>query len=329
MYVSFVFLGYIFAVFLALTGIALIVLVVMKNRVETTKRFKSVRNFSISILLISVLYFIFYYRENVLGIYEIAVVWRFIDYILCSFVFCFWLIVIGSFKENRGNIFKVAIIIGVIRSLAGMIITAGFMDGYYCIENIGARNFYSCFETVSAFVTGIIVIGYTIAFIRDNAGAYQKKFTGVVSVLLVMWDINQVIVDIGLYFGRFGKSAWLLEKFDPTGPVMLIIALMVFLFVFKEDFSPMYFVQEETEQADSLDVIAENHRLTVRECEVMKLVYEGYSNPEIAEELYISRNTVKKHIQSIYEKMCVSSRMELVHLVNSEPARHRNKATTA
>ena len=46
MYVSFVFLGYIFAVFLALIGIALIVLVVMKNRVETTERFKSVRNFS-------------------------------------------------------------------------------------------------------------------------------------------------------------------------------------------------------------------------------------------------------------------------------------------
>ena len=36
MYVSFVFLGYIFAVFLALIGIALIFLVVMKNRVETT-----------------------------------------------------------------------------------------------------------------------------------------------------------------------------------------------------------------------------------------------------------------------------------------------------
>lgn len=67
MYVSFVFLGYIFAVFLALIGIALIVLVVMKNRVETTERFKSVRNFSVSILLISVLYFSFtaerMYRE--------------------------------------------------------------------------------------------------------------------------------------------------------------------------------------------------------------------------------------------------------------------------
>lgn len=317
MYVSFVFLGYIFAVFLALIGIALIVLVIMKNRVETTKRFKSVRNFSISILLISVLYFFFYYRENVLGIYEIPVIWRIADYILCGFVFCFWLTVIGRFKENKGNIFKAAVIIGSVRALAGAVVTAGYMDCYYYIESAGARSFYSVFEAAAALATVAAIVGYTIAFIRDNAGIYQKRFTGVVSALLVMWDLNQVIVDTGLYFGRFGKSAWLLERFDPTGPAMLVIALMVFLFVFREDFSPMYFVQEEEEQADSLDVIAENHRLTVRECEVMKLMYEGYNNPEIAEELYISRNTVKKHIQSIYEKMGVSNRMELVHIVNS------------
>ncbi len=325
MYVSFVFLGYIFAVFLALTGIALIVLVVMKNRVETTGRFKSVRNFSICILLISVLYFFFYYRENVLGIYEIPVAWRIVDYILCGFVFYFWLMVIAGFRENSRTLFITAIIIGAVRSLAGVIITAGYMDCYYCIQNTAARNFYSCFEAAATFVTAAVVIWYTIDFIRDNAGVYQKKFTGVVSALLVMWDINQVIVDTGLYFGRFGKSAWLLERFDPTGPVMLIIALMVFLFVFKEDFSPIYFVQEEAQQADCLDIIAEAHRLTVRECEVMKLVYEGYTNPEIAEELYISRNTVKKHIQNIYEKTGVSNRMELVHLVNSKPANRHNK----
>ena len=54
-------------------------------------------------------------------------------------------------------------------------------------------------------------------------------------------------------------------------------------------------------------------------------MYEGYNNPEIAEELYISRNTVKKHIQSIYEKMGVSNRMELVHLVNSRPLTKQSK----
>lgn len=319
MYVSFVFLGYIFAVFLALIGIALIVLVVMKNRVETTKRFKSVRNFSISILLISILYFFFYYRENVLGIYEIPVIWRTADYVLCGSVFCFWLTAIGRFKESKGNIFKAAVIIGVVRAAAGAIVTAGYMDCYYYIESTGARTFYSVFEVAAALATAAVTAGYSIAFIRDNAGINQKRFTGVVSALLIMWDIDQMVVDTGLYFGRFGKSAWLLERFDPTGPVMLVIALMVFLFVFKEDFSPLYFAQTEAEQAESLDVIAENHRLTVRECDVMKLMYEGYNNPEIAEELYISRNTVKKHIQSIYEKMGVSNRMELVHLVNSRP----------
>lgn len=159
MYVSFVFLGYIFAVFLALIGIALIVLVVMKNRVETTERFKSVRNFSVSILLISVLYFFFYCRENVQGIYEIPVTWRIADYILCSFVFCFWLTVIGRFKETKGHIFRVAVIIGTVRSLAGAVVTAGYMDSYYYIENTAARNFYSCFEAAAVFATSVAISG--------------------------------------------------------------------------------------------------------------------------------------------------------------------------
>ena len=48
----------------------------------------------------------------------------------------------------------------------------------------------------------------------------------------------------------------------------------------------------------------------------MRLVYEGKNNPEIADALFISRNTVKKHLQNIYEKTGVNSRMELVYVIN-------------
>lgn len=318
MYVNFVFMGYIFAIFLALTGISLIVLVIMKNRVETTKRFKSVRNFSINILLISILYFFFYYRENVLGLYEISAIWRVIDYILCGSVFCLWLFVIGRFKETKGNIFKAALVIGTVRVFTGAIFALIYMDYYYYITNIGAKYFFSYLEVGAVIVTLILIIWYTIVFIKDNASIYQKRYTAIVSGLIMIWDINQVVVDIGLYWGKFGISAWQLEKFDPTGPIMIIIAFATFLFVFKEDFSPLYFIDNAEYKTDSLDVIAQNHRLTIRECEVMKLVYDGFTNPEIAEELYISRNTVKKHIQNIYEKTGVSNRMELIHLINSK-----------
>ena len=53
-------------------------------------------------------------------------------------------------------------------------------------------------------------------------------------------------------------------------------------------------------------------RLTDRELEVLKLVAQGMSNREIADELYISENTVKNHIRNILEKLHLHSRMEAV-----------------
>src|SRR5881392_2621677 len=46
--------------------------------------------------------------------------------------------------------------------------------------------------------------------------------------------------------------------------------------------------------------------------EVLKLVAQGMSNREIAEDLYISENTVKNHVRNILEKLHLHSRMEAV-----------------
>lgn len=53
--------------------------------------------------------------------------------------------------------------------------------------------------------------------------------------------------------------------------------------------------------------------LSKREEDVVKLLKEGRTNQSIAEDLHISINTVKKHLQNIYQKHSVQNRTQLLH----------------
>lgn len=52
--------------------------------------------------------------------------------------------------------------------------------------------------------------------------------------------------------------------------------------------------------------------LTQREKEVLKMMTDGLSNPEIAQKMIVSRSTVKFHVSSILSKLDASSRTEAV-----------------
>ena len=53
-----------------------------------------------------------------------------------------------------------------------------------------------------------------------------------------------------------------------------------------------------------------NYGLTSRETQILKLITEGYSNIEIAKELFVSINTTKAHVASILQKLEVDDRLQ-------------------
>ena len=65
--------------------------------------------------------------------------------------------------------------------------------------------------------------------------------------------------------------------------------------------------------------IPNNQLLSIRENEVAVLLLNGLSNNEIADKLFVSQPTVKKHISSIFEKVKVQSRAEFISKFSRRP----------
>ena len=64
--------------------------------------------------------------------------------------------------------------------------------------------------------------------------------------------------------------------------------------------------------------IEERFSLTTREKEILGMLLKGKSNKEISDLLFVSTETVKTHLQNIYRKLGVRSRMEVLALFLKE-----------
>lgn len=76
----------------------------------------------------------------------------------------------------------------------------------------------------------------------------------------------------------------------------------------------MHYVLDALSEVPTLRVVNANGRqlLTPREEQVVALVADGLSNREVAVELGLSEHTIKKYLLRIFDKLGISSRVELV-----------------
>ncbi|WP_304066890.1 response regulator transcription factor [Pedobacter glucosidilyticus] len=63
----------------------------------------------------------------------------------------------------------------------------------------------------------------------------------------------------------------------------------------------------------SFQANCELYKLTNREVEIVQLLRQGYRYQTIADELFISELTVKKHARNIFEKVGATNKVELIH----------------
>jgi DNA-binding NarL/FixJ family response regulator len=79
-----------------------------------------------------------------------------------------------------------------------------------------------------------------------------------------------------------------------------------------------------TKMFDRGDSVVQADRLTRREGQIVELVTLGLQNKKIAERLSITETTVRHHLTSIFEKLEVTNRMELMRYAYGESPRSEN-----
>jgi DNA-binding NarL/FixJ family response regulator len=71
-------------------------------------------------------------------------------------------------------------------------------------------------------------------------------------------------------------------------------------------------VVECAKSTDVAPIIIEAYGLSPRERDVVRAIARGLSTPDIATELFLSSHTVRYYIKTVFEKVGVSTRGELV-----------------
>lgn len=109
---------------------------------------------------------------------------------------------------------------------------------------------------------------------------------------------------------------------DLTIIFWLIISAVTLVYtyhkIFLETFSESSESASKNDAAARLEEVCQQFKLTPREKELIELIYNGKSNKEIAEILYLSESTVKTHIYNIFRKMDVKNRVGVICVINGD-----------
>ena len=145
-------------------------------------------------------------------------------------------------------------------------------------------------------------------FVLFSEKVFQLRHT-IISFGLLLFAV--LILFQVAKFSRF-QSGWSTEWWIAAFSIIFLF-IGIFLnkklqkekIVEKQVFIPQQDFTLDQKKLDQLNI-------TKRELEVLQLINKGMSNQQIADALFVSENTIKKHISSLFLKLDVERRTEAI-----------------
>lgn len=311
--------AYIFSFIVGLVNVTLTQLLFIQTK---NSKYKSLRFFNIAFLFHIIVNFIYFYRAYFVSIWE----WKIIILTavnLSTVIFiCLGIFVLDQISDNieevllKYEVHKKAFLIGsgiiyvitfsVVRS-HHLNATVTFDDWFTAILFVGTNLIFS----LTAIYCCLTEFKKAKKKIESN---HKKHILYSITYVLLSYVTFNFLIDV--YFGNITDKLLILNVNAYHLVVFAFIVLQIILI-----WTNMRELKSYSGIAQSdincVEKIAEEKGLTYREKELIALVYEGCTNQEIAEKLFISENTVKRHMTNIYKKIGVVGRVDLIKLIGA------------
>jgi DNA-binding CsgD family transcriptional regulator len=242
---------------------------------------------------------------------------------ICYYLYIYyWLMLLAELASYR---FHKRIYIAIFGIYAVSMETIGLTfgsfrpeSGTYFMEEGLAKT--ALLTTNLCFAVWLIYLAanYLMTGLKHMERGAKRRGVLTLSGLLVLYEAWTLVWDFNLVSGgQFDPSESIFV--DPMALISIIYSISVIWIFYKKDPLGLYsnptqgsngnIVERETTQ-----MISRIYGLTEREEEVAEAILRGLNNPEVGKLLFISENTVKRHMYNIFRKTGTKSRYEMISL---------------
>lgn len=158
------------------------------------------------------------------------------------------------------------------------------------------------------------LLGYGIVVLFLNFGRILSprlkdlvRSTAIYASVMVALVLAQLVVE------TLPRAPVILRDYGVTKVAFYLGAVTLFFvyglrYLFKTEINPACVLPDQ---------FVEKYSISPRECEIISMIVQGFSNRKIGETLFISALTVKNHIYHIYQKTGAENKIQLLNLINS------------
>jgi DNA-binding CsgD family transcriptional regulator/heme/copper-type cytochrome/quinol oxidase subunit 4 len=241
------------------------------------------------------------------GMETVYMLFGLVGFPLIAIAFYFYLsFVAGLLDREIQTIFKIPYIILWLVLFGGLLIRI-----QYALREEESR-ILKIFNNISGFIIMLIPVAALAYLVFKTTRSSRAEGKKELIIFALVSLICFVLFFSGFLFSQAGSySRWAVPFCLFAASVAPILVLRKIL---KQYGRP---IRLKPSEAVRMQEFRDKFHLSAREEEILDLLLKGKKNRDIERILFISHHTVRNHIHNIYQKLNISSRLQLMNLIRN------------